>query len=139
MLRWLQGVGMMRRAKEPDEPVIVELFAQSANRFQCPSCGHTGLAVEEAVDDGSDDAWGMARRCARCRQSIPPERLEIFPNATLCAPCQSSSEAESDPHADTPEYCPRCGSIMTLRAVRTSGVQRYRLCCLPPHGCGYTE
>jgi predicted RNA-binding Zn-ribbon protein involved in translation (DUF1610 family) len=43
MLRWLQRAGMMRRAKEPDEAMIAELFAQTAGRFSCPQCGHAGF------------------------------------------------------------------------------------------------
>ncbi len=126
MLRWLQTVGMMRRAKELDVPVIEELFARTADRFRCPECGCAGLIVDEFDDDESDEAWGMAPICARCRQPIPPERLEIFPNATLCATCQNTAEATD---AETPEYCPRCGSIMALRQTTAGGVQRYALFC----------
>ena len=126
MLRWLHRAGMMRRAKEPDEAMIAELFAQTAGRFSCPQCGRAGLIVEDAGDDGGDEAWGMARRCAGCGRPIPPERLEVFPAATHCAACQSSVDS---PDADEPDYCARCGSIMTLRATRTGGVQRYAMTC----------
>jgi DNA-directed RNA polymerase subunit M/transcription elongation factor TFIIS len=127
MLRRLQTAGMMRRAKEPDEAVIEELFVQSAGRFTCPECGRAGLLVEDA-DDWSDDAWGTARLCARCRQPIPPERLEVFPNSTLCAACQQAEEAAGADDQTTPEYCPRCGSIMTLRSSGV-GVSRYVMTC----------
>jgi predicted RNA-binding Zn-ribbon protein involved in translation (DUF1610 family) len=126
MLRWLQSAGMMRRAKEPEAPLIEELFAQSGDRFACPQCGRMGLLVEDADDDWSDDAWGEARKCARCGKPIPAERLEIFPNATHCAACQQTADSAE---ADTPEYCPRCGAIMTLRAARIGGVQRYQMVC----------
>jgi predicted RNA-binding Zn-ribbon protein involved in translation (DUF1610 family) len=133
MLRWLQSAGMMKRAKEPDEAMIEELFVQTVDRFACPQCAHGGLIAEEAEDDWSDAAWGMARTCARCRQPIPPERLEVFPDATLCAKCQQSSDG-ADP--ETPEYCPRCGSIMTLRASTSGRVQRYTMYC---PNCGIRE
>ncbi len=126
MLRWLQNAGMLRRAKDPDASLIEELFLQTADRFRCPACGRMGLIVEEVKDDWNDEAWGMARTCVRCRKPISRERLEIFPNATLCAACQNASEADED---ETPEYCPRCGSIMTLRTTGAGGVQRYALVC----------
>jgi predicted RNA-binding Zn-ribbon protein involved in translation (DUF1610 family) len=129
MLRWLQAAGMMRRAKEPDEAVIEELFVQTASRFPCPECGRVGLVAEEADDNWNDEAWSMSRKCARCRQPIPPERLEIFPDATLCAACQQSAEAATTDDAETPEYCPRCGSIMMLRSSTSRGVARYVMRC----------
>jgi DNA-directed RNA polymerase subunit M/transcription elongation factor TFIIS len=125
MLRRLQSAGMMRRAKEPDEAVIEELFLQTAPRFPCPECGRTGLVVED-VDVDAD--WGTARLCARCRRPIPPERLEIFPGATLCAACQQADEAAGEADPATPDYCPRCGSIMTLRASG-AGMSRYVMTC----------
>jgi predicted RNA-binding Zn-ribbon protein involved in translation (DUF1610 family) len=129
MLRWVQTAGMMRRAKEPDQAVIEELFSQTADRFPCPDCGRAGLLVEDAEDDQSEEAWGMARKCARCGQPIPAERLEAVPNATHCAACQR--EADSLDASDTAEaeYCPRCGSIMSLRQVRSRGVARYAMIC----------
>jgi predicted RNA-binding Zn-ribbon protein involved in translation (DUF1610 family) len=134
MLRRLQAAGMMRRAKEPDEAMIEELFVQTASRFACPQCGRLGLTVQETDDDGGDEAWGMSRRCARCRAPIPRERLDVFPEAKLCAACQQSSEA--NPADETPEYCPRCGSIMTLRSSTSRGVVRYVQRC--PQ-CGAVE
>jgi DNA-directed RNA polymerase subunit M/transcription elongation factor TFIIS len=128
MLRRLQAAGMMRRAKEPDTAITEELFIQSAGRFSCPECGRAGLIAEEAKDDWSEEAGGTSRRCARCRQPIPPERLEIFPAATLCAGCQQTSEKDDDAGAQTPEYCPRCGSVMALRGAK-GGVARYVMVC----------
>ncbi|MBW3599051.1 MAG: TraR/DksA C4-type zinc finger protein, partial [Planctomycetes bacterium] len=66
-----------------------------------------------------------------CGNPIPPERLEVFPGATHCAACQ---EAAASADADIPDYCPRCGSIMTLRATGAGGVQRYAMKC-PQCGC----
>jgi predicted RNA-binding Zn-ribbon protein involved in translation (DUF1610 family) len=128
MLRWLQAAGMMRRAKEPDEAVVEELFVQSAGRFSCSECGRVGLIVEDTEDNLSDEAWGMPRTCTRCRQPIPPARLEVFPDAMLCAACQQSAEsAVAD--SETPEYCPRCGSVMVLRSSAARGATRYLLVC----------
>lgn len=129
MLRWVQTAGMMRRSKEPEPAVIEELFHQSAGRFCCPDCGHAGLVVEDAEDDESDDAWGMARKCAGCGQPIAAERLKIFPDTKLCAACQRGADASESSDSAVPEYCPRCGSIMILRQVRSGGVARYAMAC----------
>jgi predicted RNA-binding Zn-ribbon protein involved in translation (DUF1610 family) len=50
----------------------------------------------------------------------------VFPNADLCVACQAKSDRGEA--SDAPEYCPRCGNLMTLRQVRR-GLTRYVMAC----------
>jgi RNA polymerase-binding transcription factor DksA len=125
MLDWLRSVKMVRRDAAPEPDLLPELFRAAAARFACPQCEAPGLSVGESdVDD--DEAWGMARKCESCGQPIAHERLEVFPDSQLCVACQ----AQSDRGAATgpSEYCPRCGSIMTIGQSRR-GVTRYVMVC----------
>jgi len=123
MLARLQGVGVMRRSKDPEPELVRELFESTATRFTCPECKHVGLSVGEAKDDDWDDR-GAGVACRGCRQVIPRERLEIFPGTKLCAACQQKDDLGVN---DEPEFCPRCGDIMSVRLK--SGTSRYVMSC----------
>ena len=76
-----------------------------------------------AEEDDWDD-WGGAVACQGCRQPIPRERLDIFPGTKLCAACQQKDDSGAN---DEPEFCPRCGDIMSVRLK--SGTSRYVMSC----------
>lgn len=121
MLTKLQQVGMVRRDSEPTSDLLLELFRHKIDSFSCDNCGGSGLQVRAASDE-----WGQVRDCAACGKRIPAERVELFPKADLCAGCQTSADRGGGADA---EYCPRCGSIMTARAVYGRGITRYSLSC----------
>jgi ssDNA-binding Zn-finger/Zn-ribbon topoisomerase 1 len=127
MLDWLRKLKMVRRDAAPEPELLPELFRAAAGRFVCPQCKGVGLAIG-APDDESDEAWGMARKCDACGHPIASERLEVFPDTRLCVECQAASD-RGDAPADN-EYCPRCGSVMTIRQSRR-GLTRYVMSC--PH------
>ncbi len=77
--------------------------------------------------EADDEAWGMARKCELCSGVIPAERIEIFPDTRLCVACQQRDERGEI--AGAAEYCARCGSIMTLRQSRGTGITRYEMVC----------
>lgn len=114
---------MLKREAEPDEMVVDELFRQTAHRFICRNCRQVGLVVEN-LDEGTD--WGEAVACEVCDRPIPRERLEVFPDAHTCATCQEKAERGEDVERD---YCPRCGSLMTVRQPTTTGITRYQSYC----------
>lgn len=125
MLDWLRGVKMVRRDTQPDEELLGELFRAAAARLTCPHCQAVGLAVTPAKLEDDED-WKMARACEECGRPIPRERLEILPQSRLCAECQGRLDrGESE---DSPQYCPKCGSVMKLRQSRR-GVTRYEMIC----------
>lgn len=126
MIDQLRRVGMVRRDVQPEADLLAELFRSSASKFACPQCGAVGLIVQ-TIDEGDDEAWGMARKCDVCGRPIDRERLEALPDARLCATCQASDErGEATGPAD---YCPKCGNVMVVRPTRTRGVTRYELSC----------
>lgn len=127
MLDWLRSVRMARRDAAPEEDLIGELFRAAAAKFTCPKCAHVGLVVRPAPEDNNDEDWGMARACQACGRPIARERLEAFPDATVCVACQTQAERGED--TGQAEYCPRCGNVMRLRQTRTSGVTRYVSAC----------
>lgn len=126
MLHWLKTAEMVRRDAAPDVELLPELLRAAAGRMKCPKCGQTGLAAEANRDNTDDEDWGMARKCAGCEEPIPAERLEVFPNAELCVECQARSDRGETSGAV--DYCPHCGSVMTMRQDRR-GVTRYVMAC----------
>lgn len=132
MLERLRAAGMLKREKEPDWEVVRELFRTRSNVRRCAACG--AATTMRPAETEEDVDWGDRRACERCRTLIPPERLELFPKATLCAACQQLCDRTPD-QAD-PEFCPRCGEIMLIRLSRSSGIARYVLQC---PGCRTTR
>lgn len=144
MMQRLRQARMLRREGQPDAELVLELFRAAGEKLACDGCSATGLFVElpdqEALDwsdaDWNDADWndadgGPTRRCEVCGQTIPAERIELFPDALRCAKCQASQEkGQTD---EEPEYCPKCGSVMTLRASARDGITRYQLRC---ESCG---
>ena len=45
--------------------------------------------IEHAIKQAQDGAYGI---CENCGKTIDPERLEIFPEATLCVECKRLRE-----------------------------------------------
>ncbi|MCA9120539.1 MAG: TraR/DksA C4-type zinc finger protein [Planctomycetaceae bacterium] len=123
MLKRLQSVGVLRRSKDPEPTLVQELFESTAARLTCLKCERVGMIVREAARDDWDE-WNQVVTCGGCRETIPRERLEIFPGIKLCAACQQKEEAGAN---DESEYCPRCGEIMTVRLK--SGTSRYFMSC----------
>ncbi len=129
MLQRLRDVGMLRRQAEPDWPMIIELVNNQVDSLKCSECGHAGLILEEARDDFDDESIG-SRLCEVCQTPIPPERLELFPDTVRCAKCQDQ------PDTGDADYCPQCGTPMTVQSSRGQGIARYVHRC--PE-CGYRE
>jgi DnaK suppressor protein len=57
---------------------VASLLAQSQDHLE---------ELDRALDRWERGEYG---RCQRCREPIPPERLEARPAATLCVPCASA-------------------------------------------------
>ena len=49
-------------------------------------------SIERALAQAKTGSYGI---CENCGQAIAPERLEIFPQATLCVSCKSTQEANN--------------------------------------------
>jgi DnaK suppressor protein len=49
-------------------------------------------SIERALAQARTGSYGI---CESCGQAIAPERLEIFPQATLCVSCKSTQEAKN--------------------------------------------
>jgi DnaK suppressor protein len=45
--------------------------------------------IEHAINQAQSGEYGI---CERCRNEIDPERLEIFPETTLCVKCKRETE-----------------------------------------------
>lgn len=126
MLQWLREARQLRRGAEPEPELLSELFRAAADKFACPNCSTIGLVVGDMPAE-DDEEWGMGRACEACRKPISSERLELIPGARLCATCQGRSDRGE--LAGPAEYCPRCGSVMTLRQSRGAGITRYVMAC----------
>ena len=130
MLRSLQSAGKLKRSKDPPQAMVVELFHATIGEIRCTDCG--GFAYEASPVATWDDDAHSIKRCETCGAAIDPDRLEIFPETTLCTACQRKQEANPS-GSEEPEFCPRCGAIMKLRGS-SRGVAKYILSC---PDCGY--
>ena len=132
ILERLREQHMLRRNVAPDEDLIRALLAQAVDSMACVSCGQFGLSLSDS-DPMDELDWGNekkpSKKCEGCRQPIPAERLEIFPDTVLCMECQSGIE-RGEPLGDEVEYCERCGDIMVLKQSTSRG---YRMVC---RACG---
>lgn len=128
ILARLREFGMLRKEADPAVELMGELLLAAADRLVCRECEAIGLKVELADDE---EGWGEGQDCEACGQPIPLERLEILPEATLCAACQEKVDA-GEPVGH--EYCPKCGAPMMLKLSRRAGIARYEMACtaLPP-------
>ncbi len=128
----LGQLGMLRRDARPEWEMVRELMQSSAARLTCPSCGQTGMIVDDAADEESE-SWGEGRACEHCGQPIPAERLEVFPETTVCAVCKAGGES-GELDQEEPQYCPRCGALMQVRLSRGAGISRYVIKCTECRG-----
>jgi hypothetical protein len=126
MLERLSAARLLKPTNEPDWEIVCELFRSCANVRLCVQCGSGAVALEPYVDVQDDD-WGEVRGCERCGATIPPERLEVFPDTRLCVACQGQRDRGAE--EGEPEYCPRCGAIMRLQLSRAAGLSRYVMRC----------
>jgi hypothetical protein len=124
--RRLREIGLLKRETDPAWLFLVALLDEAAVKLVCDDCGRPGQIP--SVLDVNDDDWGEGRQCAGCSQRIPPERLEVFPEAEFCAACQARDERGESPGEEI-EYCPRCGDIMQVARTRGAGIARYELRC----------
>lgn len=132
--RRLRKLGLFRRASDPPSDLVREVLASHASRLTCDACGATGLSARErsAADDDAGP-WGVVATCEICRRPIPPERLQARAGAKRCVECQDAEERGLSPAE--PEYCPKCGALLVLRASRGAGITRYKLYCTAQPPC----
>ena len=123
----LRGAGLLRRveAKETKDPdYLLQLAGSVKEKLTCPNCGPGNYLPESTADE--EATWGDARKCTSCQALISPERLEVFPDTTLCPACQQKAEKGD---TSQPEYCARCGTPMQVRQRRGRGIAAYELAC----------
>lgn len=122
MLDRLRAAGKLRRDATPDAELVEELFRQHLKSQTCSNCTTGSLSLSKW--DTAPDDWDDSIRCEICKTTIPPERLEIFPNIKRCAAC---NDKPADP--DIPEYCDACGGLMMMRQRGGSGLAGYVMSC----------
>jgi len=127
MLPRLQLLGMLRREKQPDRDLVVELFRSSLGRVTCSACDRVGLIASSPEDACDDEAWGAGRRCESCGRTIPMERVELLPHVERCVACQQNQESGAS--ARPVEYCARCGTVLRMRLRPGDGLARYEPYC----------
>lgn len=123
----LQKLGLMKRADEPDLAVALELARSSVQRSPCPRCKGNDFAPELCTQADDDEDWGDPKPCSACGKLIPAERIALFPEVELCTKCQQRLDSGNTTAVD--DYCPHCGTPMTMRQGRGPGLTRYELIC----------
>ncbi|MCA9874671.1 MAG: TraR/DksA C4-type zinc finger protein [Ardenticatenaceae bacterium] len=76
--------------RNPDRTDLAQAYASRERDLTLSTLEQEQLEQIEAALQRLDD--GTYGRCARCGQSINPERLEVLPYATLCITCQRQQE-----------------------------------------------
>lgn len=127
---WLREAKLCNARSDPTPEEIQELLPVAAEKLQCPHCEQQPLGLRAAEDETFD--WPEPVACEVCGKPIPPERLEIMPEAKTCVACQRLDESGGS--AGEVEYCPHCGSPLQLKARGGAGLARYAMHC---GGCGY--
>ena len=122
----LRSAGHLRRQANPDVDVMWELLTAIKPSLSCDACGAAEVKVEHDVWEDEGEGWLEAKFCQRCRNAIPPERVELFPDEVLCAACRN---ADDKGEQDSFSFCSRCGSHTELRPRTTSGVTRFVVFC----------
>jgi hypothetical protein len=107
--------------------MVDELLKANHLRLACDGCGRVGLLFAPADEFGDDADWQRAIVCVVCREPIPPERVEIFPQTRRCVASQDVADRGLEP--EEPEFCPKCGALVELRVSQGGGITRYRRCC----------
>ncbi len=125
--RRLRTLGLLRRAPHPPEDLVSELLAVNLSRLKCDACGFAGLLQVPPEQTDAGDDWQQAALCQICNEPIPPERLEVFPNAVRCVGCQDAEDRGVQ--SFEPEFCPKCGALVELRVSRGSGITHYKQFC----------
>lgn len=136
IIRRLRLLGLFKRAANPPEDLVWELFLNNVDNFSCGNCRAAGLVFSEPEKNDLDDDegdWQQASICEVCKKPIPPERVEIFPDAKRCVTCQDVADRGEEP--EELEFCEKCGSLVELRVSRGSGITRYRRFCTGSPSC----
>jgi len=131
--RRLRDLGLLRRAPDPPPELVTELLNANLDRMICDSCGTAGLAICQPDEDDQWGDWQQAVLCEVCKKPIPPERVEVFPDAKRCVDCQGVADRGEDP--EEPDFCPKCGSLVEIRVSRGSGITRYKRFCTGSPAC----
>jgi RNA polymerase-binding transcription factor DksA len=119
----LQAARPLKRAgreEQRDTQYLLTLANAAGNRLACPARG----AANYRVQSGESDRFALERACKACGRPIPAQRLELFPEAGLCAACQTALDLGRP--LPTVEYCPRCSTLLVVRAGG-AGATRYAL------------
>jgi len=127
----LRGLGLLRR--DPPGELVAELLTANIARLSCDACGNTGIVLGQPEEDEAWGDWQQAVVCEVCKKPIPPERVEVFPDAKRCVDCQSVADRGED--TEEPEFCPKCGSLVELRVSRGAGITRYKRFCTGSPAC----
>ncbi len=131
MARRMVSARRLKRTSELSLEMLSELFRAAAGSLICPECEHVGLKLKPRSD--LDENWPGGRACSACAKTIPQERLELYPEATLCAACQG--KIDRGERVGDMDYCPRCGAPMQLRPRQSGGITRYEMVCTARPPC----
>ena len=131
--RRLRTLGLLRRAPHPPEQLVAELLSVHLAKLPCDTCGFAPLRLVDDAQPNAQDDWQQAALCQICNQPIPPERLEVFPNAARCVACQDAEDRGEQ--SFEPEFCEKCGALLELRVSRGGGITRYKQFCTGDPPC----
>jgi hypothetical protein len=94
--------------------------------------------------DGGELLDVPVRACAGCGQPIPPQRLNVVPEATRCVGCQRQADVAPRDWRVSEIFCPRCStrgfvSRMVWRSARDPKIPGYFMGCSRYPECQYVD
>jgi len=106
---------------------LEDVLSNRLQNLKCKKCGD-----HQAV---------VSRLCLECGSPIPDERIEFYPEATLCVRCQELLESTQPDHPSDIDYgtCPRCGKKLAQRLSKKTSPATYFIGCSGYPKCRYTE
>jgi RNA polymerase-binding transcription factor DksA len=133
----------------------VEDLKSEQSNDQAANHGEQELESSKDIDAGFDSGHEpspeledghpiTAAICQHCSRLIPPERIEVFPDAKYCVKCQELADEHSGSIPLAPPTCPRCErkgihSELVYRRARDPAIKGYFLGCSRYPHCQFLE
>lgn len=130
VLALLRQQGRLRRDASPSWEFLVQVWQLEQQGVVCANCEQPAIELLPYAAEGD---WGddTLRVCESCSRPIDEERLEVFPDTTVCSTCKANSE-QGEAGGDS-DYCPQCGGHMNMVVSRGRSGSYLQRC----QACGY--
>jgi ribonuclease HI len=144
-IRWVRGHAGNPENDRCDQLAVAASLKEDLETDAGYEAEQAALAKVPLFEAAPPSAAGEEEKgpaCPDCGQTIPAERLEAVPGATLCVACQRDKEIE--PAVERTPECPRCAqkgikAPLVWRTARAPARSGYFLGCSRYPACQYID